>query len=342
MIRIKGVKEMKSDKQNVFIHIGYPKTATTTLQKFLFSKHPEILDIRDYDSEEKWINDLLYLNEISFKKKVGSHQKVLENKIEAINADKKLIIYSNESILSNSLFLIDRPRPFVRYLDPVSTARKLNMLFSRITPNPIIIVAIRNQLDLIKSIYAQMYNYCFKGHKQTENFQVYVDNLIKDGVESSTLSALSYYDVIKEYEKIFGHDNVRILVFEELKNTPDIFFQKLENAMGLTSGTAYNYIQSKNENKKSYQDKYKTDSRSLLFHMGKFKKKYFGDINIPFIKKLNFLNQIEIRGKTLNSIKYKNKDYEEIFNFFAENNRLLADEYNLPLKKYGYYKNECE
>ena len=333
---------MRPDKQNLFIHIGYPKTATTALQKFLFSKHPEILDIRDYDSEEEWINDLLYLNEISFQKKVGYHQKVLENKIEVINSDKKSIIYSNESILSNSLFLIDRPHPFVRYLDPISTARKLNMLFSRITPNPIIIVVIRNQLDLIKSFYAQMYNYCFKDYKQTRNFQAYIDNLIKDGVESFTLSALSYYDVIKEYKEIFGQDNVCVLVYEELKNTPDIFFQKLENVMGLTSGTAYNYIQSKNENKKSYQNKYKTDSRSLLFHLGKFKKRHFGNINIPFNKGLKFLNQIEIPGKTLNSIKYKNKDYEKIFNFFAENNRLLADEYNLPLKKYGYYENESE
>ncbi|MDZ7859200.1 MAG: sulfotransferase domain-containing protein [Candidatus Krumholzibacteriota bacterium] len=327
---------MKAKIRKIFIHIGYPKTATTTLQKFLFPKHPEMFDIRDYENEEKWIYDLLYLNEISFRKKIDYHKRGLKDKIDS--TDRDTIIYSNESILSNSLFFAEKPRPLVRYLDPSSTARKAHMLFSELTPEPKIIIVIRNQLDLIKSIYAQMYNYCFKNYKQTRNFRIYTDNLIRDGARSFTLSALSYYDVIKEYEKIFGVNNVYILVYEELKNSPAHFFQKLESIMGLSRETAYNYINSKNENKKSCMGKYRTDSRSLLFHLGRLKKRFFGDINIPFADNLGILNNIEIPGKTLNSIKYRDEDFEKLMKFFDENNRLLAEEYALNLEKYGYFK----
>ncbi|HMA76132.1 MAG TPA: sulfotransferase domain-containing protein, partial [Candidatus Krumholzibacteriaceae bacterium] len=307
-----------------------------TLQKFLFPRHPEMFDIRDYENEEKWRLDLLYLNEISFKKKVDYHKKGLRDKIDS--TDRDIIICSSESILSNSLFLAEKPRPLVRYLDPASTARKAYMLFSELTPEPKVIIVIRNQLDLIKSIYAQMYNYCFKNYKQTRNFRIYTDNLIRDGASSFTLSALCYYDVIKEYEKIFGVTNVYVLVYEELKNSPALFFQKLESIMGLTGETAYNYINSRNENKKSFMGKYKTDSRSLLFHLGRLKKRFFGDINIPFTDNLGILNRIEIPGKTVNSIKYRDEDFEKLMNFFDENNRLLAEEYALNLEKYGYFK----
>ena len=48
----------------VFIHIGYPKTATTTLQKYMFPKHSQIQYLRSDGKNLTFIRDIFFREKI--------------------------------------------------------------------------------------------------------------------------------------------------------------------------------------------------------------------------------------------------------------------------------------
>ena len=58
---------MKQEK-TIYLHIGYPKTGTTTLQKYLFPKHSGIRSLQSKD-ELNFMQDVFYSRENSLKRK---------------------------------------------------------------------------------------------------------------------------------------------------------------------------------------------------------------------------------------------------------------------------------
>ena len=147
---------MKLRNKTVF-HIGFPKSASTTLQKKLFDKHAQINFMGIYptgnigqDAGKNNI-DTLYLKNGSLKKfhccltdlegieyyfsKVESYY----SEVELLMSTDKINIFSNERFTS-VLFT---------HKDRAEKARRIKCFF----PDAKIIIVLRNQLDIIKSQY---------------------------------------------------------------------------------------------------------------------------------------------------------------------------------------------
>ena len=318
-------------KKRIIIHIGYPKTATTTLQKHLFSIHNEIGYIDNLDFSKQLRKAIYFQRELSFIKSIDLYKKeliILLNKYDS----KKVIIYSNESLLSYSMFYSFEPYPNVRTIDPVTIARKIKYLFSNLDIEIEIMIAVRRQDTMIRSLYTQVYNQVFSKFKKTKTFDSFLE-FAHQNKEDFIYDSLDYFNVINYYQNLFKHSKIKILIFEKLINEPEIFWKEMFEFLGVKTIDC-----DKNENTRNLgKNIYKTDDRKLNDLLLLYKQRYFPSFKLH--KKFLFLNKlanISIKGKNIN-IHLSDEQKNIILTHFNNSNKALSKEYDLKLEKYNYY-----
>jgi hypothetical protein len=320
--------------KKLFIHIGYPKTATTTFQKYLFPNHNELRNISD--QELKNIDNIFYSRENDLKRNISINKKYLKSIIEP---DKKYI-YSNESLLSFSLFFRFNPKPYIWTLDPISIARKLKYYFkdTEVFDDVKIIITIRKQEELLKSMYSQVYNLVYKHFKETNSFIKFLDYALLRKDNGFIIDTLYYYDIVKSYEELFGKNNIKILVYEQLFSNKDKFIKSLTDYMNINFNHAKKLIVDKKENATNkHLNIYSSDTRDLVSYLRYYKNKYINrSLKISGTKLYKLLTTIKIKGKKID-VNIPQQHKEKIKFLFNENNRALDKEFNLDLKKHGYY-----
>ncbi len=204
----------------VILHIGLPKTGTTSLQIDLFAAHPDwhylgkpllfhdpgmrrtIRPIVEQDSEtferhlesfeREWIRPLLH----------GSHERVL--------------ISEEEFSTGTARTRVDR-----RLI-----AQRLRRLF----PAARVIVTIRNQLDLLPSIYAQLINL---GILRNRPFRDWIDDELRAGSEESRLYLFDYAALVELYDGLFGAQNICVLLFEDFRADAESYLGELAGFIGI-------------------------------------------------------------------------------------------------------------
>ncbi len=175
------------------IHIGYPKTGTTWLQKEFFPR------VNQY---EKLIKSPILKN--IYNPDV-SQQNL--NKIFKPYTEKTNLIISDEDLVTDKP---NHPSPFIK-------AERIKYLF----PDAHIVLFIRNQNDILVSAYDQY----IKGGG-TLHFKKYIALLI----EAGKINHWQYHKIIQKYFSLFGKNNIKIFLFEDFKNNPhflDEFTDKL-------------------------------------------------------------------------------------------------------------------
>lgn len=184
---------------NVTIHIGMPKTSSTTLQKMFFQNLPNINYIDHYLKTNPLYFSLFSIfqeEEYSFNlRKIRSNFDSVWNKKLSSIISCEIPCYS-PSVLSD-IYILDR---FI-------IAKRFKQLF----PNARILLIIRNQLDLYKSLYAERYN------SKTMNmfFNEWLNyNIDVDRKFSNIFNLGDYKTIIEIYKELF--EFVHILVFEKM------------------------------------------------------------------------------------------------------------------------------
>lgn len=191
-----------------FVHIGYPKNFSTSLQRNFFPAHPEIfhagigpgIDYCDplvsaaFEVYLKTAKDFKYCEVES---KLKSHFSRLMD--SASNSGKKVFSISSEHLC------------FAFVNDSVSFTEKMNRLRDLIGNETEIIMIIRNQKDLIRSLYRESVRVGFPG-----SYERYIYLLYKYQDRNY------YYDfrydlVYEELVRIFGKDRIHVLLFEEMR-----------------------------------------------------------------------------------------------------------------------------
>lgn len=204
-----------------YIHIGFPKAASTTLQNDFFSKHPQLYHLGfghrnangiydDYIDED--INKALEIDLRCKKDLLFDYKNIMSvfnrHFIKAEKMDEKKLVGISFEALSYTN---------INDIDITQKAERLKYIFGQ---NTKIIMIVREQRNAIKSFYS---NSVLTGYyKSYKSFIVY--QLLYQF--RSLISDFKYFDIYKLYSNIFGKENVIVLPFELLKNE-SIKFQKL-------------------------------------------------------------------------------------------------------------------
>lgn len=197
--------------KKVFIHIGYPKSFSTTLQRDFFAKHTELLyggvGVKDNISyanfEIEWIFEILL--------KYSTANFWNENKTIAKFVLKKFISSSSKKkIVFSSEYLSFQVSP--QEIDSGEKLMRLKELFSDYDSD--IIYIKREPIDLIRSMYKE---YIRLGYDQ--NYETFLENAITFR-DRNFLSDLNYEKKHFQLIDIFGDKNVHCVNFDSIVKDP--------------------------------------------------------------------------------------------------------------------------
>lgn len=196
----------------VFIHIGWHKSASTFLQQGLFRQlganfQPLAAFPPAVAGRVGKLPALIDLVE----KREGFDPPLLR---EAVSADQPLTIISHEEISGHS--------HGYGLIDPFVSARNLHAAF----PNGKIIAVVRNQFDYLLSLYC--YRVSIRGHEPRT-----LNRFLREDGAAGLDRHIQYDRLIGEYVKLFGAKNVLVLPMEQLRGDEAGFVRRITDFMGL-------------------------------------------------------------------------------------------------------------
>ncbi len=221
--------EERTSGMQIYIHVGYPKNASTMLQTDIFPNIPGMVYCgRRYDSATAFTNKELEsaIHSISFEDSIRYDAgKVKTQIMGAFNEllpdpDGKVII-SWEAFMHN-------------VADRGLIATRLKDLF----PAAKILFVIRNQLDSIESMYHFLVaqgggniNPAY-GRPSVRSLKAWLSDQ-EDFVYRSYLETLKYNEMYSIYANLFTPESVKIMLFEDLKDSPQLFLDELGAFFGV-------------------------------------------------------------------------------------------------------------
>jgi len=219
--------------RKLIIHIGYPKTATSTFQLSLFKK---ISSLGDFEYLNHLNRSTDYLGEFyvgSILKKILLNQSISSFEEEITNLKK---VKKNISILSNEniSFFVDNFEWSL--LKPISEdiPLRIKTVFEGVFDHIEIIMVLRSQKTLLPSFYAQAYFNIIKERPDINTFDIwYLKNFGKSDISIKKYSVFDYFHQIKLYQDVFGKENVSVLLFEHLKFKYNSFYKKIAIIFGV-------------------------------------------------------------------------------------------------------------
>ncbi len=297
-----------------FVHIGFPKSASTFLQKRIFSKNDRI----NYIKDPKFYEYLYTKKKVSIKLR----KKYINNFIKKKFSTTKINIISAEVFVmpNDCLFTHPRDNDWKKILENKDIMYNLRNL-------PIdyeIIMIIRNQRSWLISWYQERVK-----RLETKSFKSWLESKeIKN-----TLEVIDFYETIKIWKNFFKKKKISIIPFELLKNSSEEFIKEISQILGIEIKVDDNSIIKKSVSNRVIFFKRKINFLGgiLVSFFGKESSVYrlFWKIN----KKLmgfDFLVSKFFRGKInymLNS---------RLISHYESKNKLLNKLLKFDLKKYGY------
>ncbi len=296
----------------LLIHIGYHKTATTWLQQYYFPQHPQIDFIGKH--EDLWEN-LMSPHGFDFDPKIA--QEFFYPKIEQALQKNLIPVISAERLSGN---------PHSGGYDSKEIADHLKKVF----PEAKILIMIRHQPEAILSNYKQ---YIKMGGICT--LKEYLFPPQEGRIPLFRLDNLKYHKLANYYAKLFGKENIKIIPYEKFRFHPQAFLEELANFMGIDSKISFPFEEKVNQSL--------CDATILLKR--KVNRWHGNDslfpVTPPFpniTKKLFDLIQ-KLDKKPLFR-RYNAHFIEQIHNdighFYGESNRQLNETFELNLQTYHY------
>jgi len=183
-----------------FMHIGYPKNLSTTLQNDFFSKHTELNYLG------------IGFNSENLKYKNRNISVYFEALIRARDIEFKDIHHNLYNTFNNELKgnvgISHENLSFHFSNDEVDITQKVDRLFNFFGNDTKIIVIVRNQFDLIKSLYKESLKAGL-----SLNFYDYINMLYRNKFHSY-LNEFQFDKVLDIYKTKFGIENIVVLPIE--------------------------------------------------------------------------------------------------------------------------------
>ncbi|MEL7274765.1 MAG: hypothetical protein AAGK33_15175 [Pseudomonadota bacterium] len=207
-----------------YVHIGFPKSASTSLQNFYFPKHEQIYHMGngyegrgnayvDEDVEMVCEVDIRYKRECLWDPQLSA-ERLAPHFQYAVDEGYKAVGISSEFFcfpLSNE----------------VDTAEKARRLKHVLGDGAKVVIIIREQYSLLKSLYKEMLKGGYPG-----TYRKFLEYTLLYQVRSWCYDFC--FDILYDhYADLFGEENVCMIPFEILKQDNSIFLGRISDALGI-------------------------------------------------------------------------------------------------------------
>jgi hypothetical protein len=302
----------------LLIHIGYHKTASTFLQEQVFNKK-EFNFVTPW-SRPDYYRKIILFNPFDFD--VMDTRSFFEQKIKKAEEEKLIPVITEEALSGNI------------YQGGYNDYYVANRLFS-VFPEAKILMVIRNQLDMIWSVYK---------HRLRSNLTVgindYLNQIQKEfpGFEPFfNLDYLQYHWLINHYQTLFGKDKVLVLPYEMLREDAELFLEKISNFTGANINTKME-LPKVNEGY-SYLSLYvKRWTNCFAPRTSMVNKSLYQKINNSFLYQLNQVINKTIPKTLIQKVETQMKQIiaEKIDGYYLNSNKITGNLINIDLSSYGY------
>ena len=202
-------------KNEIIVHPGYSKTATTWLQDEIFADlGPEIYLGKTSRNFPRWILEINYLDDATFDRRI----KQLRETVQKKTMNKPISIISSEA--------------FTNLGAVHSQAKRIRKIFGQAK----IILVLRNPISWIISNYKCSVQF-EKFYKCLEDYLDFGENRTPFAMEKRPpfyLPDYFYDETVETYIRLFGSERVLILRYEDFRENPLEFGQKLEAFTGVS------------------------------------------------------------------------------------------------------------
>ena len=205
-------KEVMRKKNNLYIHIGLRKTATTWLQNLIFNRNRNINYLGKTEKNyPDWLIKWHYLDDYAFRKEVIT----IKKSVESLLTSNKVNLISSEAFTNTAVLY--------------NQALRIHELF----PNAKIIMVLRDPIECLKSHYKDdvKHGICFLNLKEYLDWGRTPFVLIKR--PPIYLPDFFYDESIEHYKELFGSYNVCVLKYEDLVQNATRFFAQLSEFLGV-------------------------------------------------------------------------------------------------------------
>ena len=217
------------------------------------------------------------------------------------------ILNQNQNNLHQSLLFSHEDILDSRPQDVITRADLLKEFFK----DAKVIIILRNQVDLIRSMYDMGPHKPLGIEDRYYAFDKWIDLSFKY-YGKSFLCGLNYHRIVEHYRKLFGKNNVEILLFEDILNKPVEFCNQISCFMKINPDTTQSLLTGSSPERTS--------------------KRFIGD-RIPKISSiLPPLVKSFLKRKT----QIKEADRVKIAENFRYSNRKLQQDFGLNIEQYNY------
>lgn len=330
--------------KKLLLHIGYPKTASTTLQEGLFLQLHKKGEINFLGRTVTSTHKKLFAEGFSQDWVVDFRKHFIMDKVLPLRkyelSNTLLNVISDEDLTVPAIFNIIQ---FGVEKNPLNFLDPLHALLSD-ADDVTILITIRNQAELIPSSYLQKFRYIYM-HQPDFSFDSFIKNA-EGGFRSETFQAFNFLEVADNYRSVFKAKVVPI-IFEDLKFDKPYFFRQLANVLEMDEKDLLNIVGNKHfRNRKALG---RADTTIVMLPnafgklvgrvMGKSRARRFFSFNwymrnsaLLSLEKDLFLSKRIVPLPVIND-----ESRQFIKSAFVNCNLALAEKYGLDIEKFKKY-----
>jgi len=293
------------------IHVGVPKSGTSTLQQVFFPRHAGI-DYREWPKLPAFY-EAIYAGNANYSADVLSAAR--SEVAAAFQPNGRPIVLSKEHLTRHNF----NAGLFADRLAAVLGTFK-------------VIITIREQLALLESGYLwdlRQLKRPWSGGIPARSFDAFLHshwNAMSSPKQGSRIAGVEYSSIIRHYERLVGRENVGVFLFEEMTRDHNVFSDQLCKFIGVDPAAAPRIESARNPRlSKRELFAWKAMAYCVPLPLNKVVQEHLPE----GVRSL-------LAGGDRVTVKMPDEWRIRLRQFFAPGNRYLVSEYGLPLERHGY------